>query len=167
MKFFASIVLLATAIGIAAFSEAPVISQSPTESVAYPEGYRAWAHVRSAIITPQSPAHKRFGGIHHIYANDKAMEGYTKGEFPDGAIFIFDLLETQESQGVISEGQRQALDVMQKDSKRFAATGGWGFEEFKGDSKTERTVGALATSECFQCHEKKQKQGFVFSEYRK
>ena len=34
-----------------------------------------------------------FGGIHHIYANDKAIEGYRNELFPDGAVIIFDLLE--------------------------------------------------------------------------
>jgi len=29
---------------------------------------------------------------------------------------------------------------MQKDAKRFAETGGWGFEEFRGDSHTEWTL---------------------------
>jgi hypothetical protein len=137
-----------------------------SQEVPYPEGYREWVRVKSAIIGPQNKAFKRFGGIHHIHANPKAMEGYTTGQFPDGSIIVFDLLEAREQQGDVEEGQRRFIDVMVKDSQRFSGTGGWGYEEFKGNSKTERTIKMLATTECFQCHQKQEKQGFVFSKYQ-
>lgn len=139
---------------------------SAPESVTYPEGYREWMHVKSALINPQSRGFKRFGGLHHIYANAKALEGYRTGIFADGAVIVADFLETQEKDGDVSEGKRRFIDVMQKDSKRFAQTGGWGFEEFMGDSKTERTL-TNPTKECFQCHTTKQESGFVFSALRK
>lgn len=139
---------------------------STPETVPYPEGYREWAHVSSALITPQSKAFKRFGGLHHIYANAKAMEGYRTGTFADGAMMVFDVLETQEKDGDVSEGKRRFVDVMLKDSKRFAQSGGWGFEEFNGDSKTERTL-TDPIKECFQCHLKNKAQDMVFSKLRK
>jgi Cytochrome P460 len=139
---------------------------SAPESVPYPEGYREWMHVKSALITPPSRGFKRFGGLHHIYANAKALEGYRTGVFADGAVIVADFLETQEKDGDVSEGKRRFIDVMLKDSKRFAQTGGWGFEEFSGDSKTERTLTNPA-KECFQCHTTKQESGFVFSAVRK
>jgi hypothetical protein len=52
------------------------------DEVPYPMGYRMWTHVRTVLIGPQSPAFESFGGLHHIYANDKAMEGYRAGRFP-------------------------------------------------------------------------------------
>jgi hypothetical protein len=55
---------------------------------------------------------------------------------------------------------------MVKDARRYNATGGWGFEGFKGDSKTERAVGANAATACFQCHEPKKDAGYVFSTWR-
>jgi hypothetical protein len=138
-----------------------------TTAVDYPEGYRHWTHVKSELIGPDSPAHKRFGGLHHIYANDKAMEGYESGKFPDGSVLIFDLLEVQIKDGVTTEGARRFVDVMQKDSKKFATSGGWGFEEFRGDSKTERNLNEQAKAECFACHTKRAQQDFVFSSFRK
>lgn len=42
-------------------------------------------------------------------------------------------------------------------------TGGWGFEGFKGDSKTERAVGKNAASACFQCHTSRKDRDYVFS----
>jgi hypothetical protein len=151
---------------ISSFLVAATSAQSTPELVPYPEGYREWMHVKSALITPQSRSFKRFGGLHHIYANTKAIEGYRTGVFVDGAVIVADFLETQEKDGDTSEGKRRFIDVMLKDSKRFAQTGGWGFEEFSGDSKTERTL-TNPTKECFQCHTAKQESSFVFSSLRK
>src|SRR5262245_20063650 len=56
---------------------------------------------------------------------------------------------------------------MVKDSKRYAATGGWGFEEFRGDSQTDRMIGADAATKCYACHTSQKERDFVFSSYRK
>jgi Cytochrome P460 len=137
------------------------------DAVPYPAGYRQWAHVSSALIGPQSPAFKDSGGIHHIYANEKAMEGYRTGRFPDGSVLVADFLETRESEGVTTEGPRRRIDVMMKDSKRYAATGGWGFEQFRGDSQTDRMVTAEIAANCFACHAKQKDRDSVFSVFRK
>ena len=49
---------------------------------------------------------------------------------------------------------------------KYAATGGWGFEGFAGDSRTERVVGANAATACFACHQARKPQDYVFSSYR-
>lgn len=61
--------------------------------VNYPSGYRSWQHVKSMIIQPGHPLADSFGGIHHIYANAAAMRGLTGGQYDDGAVFVFDLLD--------------------------------------------------------------------------
>jgi cytochrome c553 len=66
----------------------------------------------------------------------------------------------------VQEGARKVVGVMVKDARRYKDTGGWGFEGFKGDSKTERAVGRNAATACFQCHEAKKDNGFVFSAWR-
>jgi hypothetical protein len=139
----------------------------PNDIVAYPLDYRKWVHVRSALIDPKSPTAGRYGGLHHIYANDKAMQGYRAGQFPDGSVIVFDLLETRESAGTTVEGPRRFIDVMTRDGKRYAETGGWGFEEFAGDSQTERTLTAQARMQCYDCHARRKSYDFVFSTFRK
>ena len=139
----------------------------PNDEVPYPVGYRLWTHVRTALIGPQSPAFESFGGLHHIYANEKAMEGYRTGRFPDGSVLVFELLETRENAGVTAEGPRKRVGVMVKESKRYAETGGWGFESFQGDSQTERRLNAAGRVACFTCHEQQKNRDFVFSEYGK
>jgi hypothetical protein len=138
----------------------------PNDAVPYPAGYRLWARVTSALIGPQSPAFKDSGGIHHIYANEKAMEGYRAGRFPDGSVLVADFLETREHEGVTTEGPRRRIDVMVKDSKRRAATGGWGFEQFRGDSQTDRLVTTETAATCFACHARQKERDFVFSVFR-
>jgi hypothetical protein len=139
----------------------------PNDLIPYPMGYRQWVHVMSALVGPESPFFKNSGGIHHIYANDKAMEGYKSGRFPDGSIIVADFLETQESKGITTEGPRRRIDVMLKDGNRYTETGGWGFEQFRGDSQIDRMVTAEIAAKCFACHVTQKEHDSVFSKYRK
>jgi len=66
------------------------------DAVPYPDGYRQWTHVKSTIIGPKSSAYEQIGGIQHIYANEKGMEGYRTGRFPEGSILIYDFLKTED-----------------------------------------------------------------------
>lgn len=134
--------------------------------VGFPEHYRDWRHVKSMLIEEGHPLYSSFGGIHHIYANAKALEGYRTGRFPDGSVLVFDLLEAVRADSAVSEGPRKVLGVMQKDSKAFAATGGWGFEGFAGGDRTKRAVGAKAAEACFGCHAGQTASDYVFSRPR-
>jgi hypothetical protein len=65
------------------------------------------------------------------------------------------------------EGTRRRIDVMVKDSKRYAASGGWGFGRFMGDDRERDVLTSEIREACYQCHEKRKAQGFVFSGLRK
>ena len=156
MKKILSILLVAAAL--------PAFAADP---VPYPEGYRDWTHVKSMVINKGHPLFDAFGGMHHLYANKKALEGYKAGKFPDGAVIVFDLLEAKEGGDAVQEGARKVLGVMHKDAKKWKDTGGWGYEGFKGDSKTERAVGKNALTACHQCHTSQKERDFVFSSFRK
>lgn len=158
MKKLFAILVLST--GSAAFAAEP-------PPVPYPEGYRQWQHVKSMVIEKGHPLYEAFGGIHHLYANEKAVKGYQSGRFPDGAVIVFDLLEAKQDGNAIVEGERKIAGVMHKDSRKYRDTGGWGFEGFKGDSRTERAVGANAKSACFDCHMPQKESDYVFSRMRK
>jgi hypothetical protein len=145
---------------------ASAIADKATVEVPYPENYRAWTHVKSMVIEPGHALHATFGGIHHLYANSKAIEGYRTGMWPDGAVITFDLLEAVSADHAVVEGKRKVLGVMHRDSKRFASTGGWGFEGFVADSKSQRAVGSNAATACFVCHQARKPQQYVFSSLR-
>ena len=157
------ITLLTCAIALVA---APALSADPAP-VPYPKGYRQWAHVKSMVIQPGHALYDTFGGIHHLYANKLAEKGYASGSFPDGAVIAFDLLAAVSADNTVQEGPRKVLGVMVKDSRRYKDTGGWGFEGFKGDSTSERAVGANAATACYQFHTAQKDKGYVFSSMRK
>lgn len=138
---------------------------SSSATVDYPDGYRAWQHVKSMIIQPGHPLEDPFGGIHHVYANDKAMNGMASGDFANGSVFVFDLLGYDNSQNVIVETERKRIDVMQYDVDRFSDTGGWGYDTFVGDSDTERLEQDVTVA-CYACHTGAKESGYVFSKYR-
>ncbi len=133
--------------------------------VDYPSGYRTWQHVKSMIIQPGHPLEDPFGGIHHVYANSKAMNGLTGGPYEDGAYFVFDLLNYDDSNKTIVETDRKRLDVMQYDSEKFSETGGWGYDTFVGDSATERLDQDVVVA-CYGCHIGAKATSYVFSQYR-
>jgi cytochrome P460 len=133
----------------------------------FPKEFRRWVHVKSVLVGPQSAAFATEGGIHHIYANEKALEGYNSGKFPDGSVIVYDLLETKEVAGNIIEGQTRRVDVMVKQSERFASTGGWEFMSFPGDDHTGGNLTAARQAMCAGCHAHKKDRDFVFSEFRK
>lgn len=134
------------------------------EPVDYPEDYRDWTHVKSMVIEPGHALANPFQGIHHIYANPKARKGYKKGDFPEGSVIVFDLLQYDSKDHAKTESDRKLIGVMKKD-KRYKATGGWAFQAFKGDSETQKLVDDGGKS-CFGCHASKKNQDFVFSSYR-
>lgn len=152
--------LIAAALGVLAMAVS-------VEEVAYPDGYRQWTHIKSATVNPASPAYAHFGGMHNIYGNRLAMDGFAAGTFPDGSVVVFDVLEWKEGPQHSDTGARRILDVMTKDSRRYAATGGWGYTEFQGDSHTERTMTAADMAKCASCHQANAKHDSVFSDVAK
>ncbi len=134
-------------------------------SVDYPSGYRSWQHVKTMIIQPGHALEDPFGGIHHIYANAKAMSGLSNSQYADGAVFVFDLLDYDNSDNVIVETERKRIDVMQYDNQRFVETDGWGFASFVSDSRTERVEQDVVTA-CHSCHVAAKETGYVYSQYR-
>jgi hypothetical protein len=78
---------------------------------------------------------------------------------------VFDLLAAKDDGGAWVSGDRKLIGVMRKDRSRFKTTGGWGFEGFKGDSRTDRMV-TDANAQCFACHQGQRDNDFVFSGYR-
>ncbi|TCV87041.1 MULTISPECIES: cytochrome P460 family protein [Methylomonas] len=146
-------------------SIAAVTAFAADQGVPFPEGYRNWLHAKSMLIQPGHALENPFQGLHHVYANKQAEAGLKTGKYADGSVLVFDLLQYQEKDKTIQEGERKLVGVMLKDAKKFAATGGWGFEGFAGNSKTERLVKDGGTS-CFACHASEQKTDYVFSQYR-
>src|SRR5882757_528267 len=133
----------------------------------FPKEFRKWAHVKSVLVGPQSAAFATEGGIHHIYANDKALEGYDTGKFPDGSVIVYDLLETKEMAGNTIEGPTRRVDVMVKQRELYRTTGGWEFMSFPGGNPTDGKLTAERQAACAACHANRKGHDLVLSEFRK
>ena len=159
------VIIAAATIGVLALAVF-LLASSSDNKVPYPDGYRQWVHVKSMVIQKGHPLYDAFGGIHHIYANDRALKAMQSGKpFPDGAVLVFDLLEARQEDHAIVEGPSKVVGVMHKNSKKFAATGGWGYEGFQGD--TQNRVVKDPAQDCHQCHSSQKEHDYVFSRFRK
>jgi len=162
-QLFRRCVTLSVALLVAAATHARALPA--TETVTYPEDYRAWLHVKTALVSARHPDFARSGGFRHIYANPKAAIGYRTGSFAEGSIIVVDWIEGRDDNGMFTETVRKRLDVMVKDPSRFSATGGWGWERFNSNSRTERMVTAPG-KQCFECHAGPGTRDSVFSTLR-
>lgn len=162
-------------VGIAgSLGAAMIATENPPSApeVPFPDGYRMWQHVSSAVLKPTNdPAATTpkaddlaapHGLMSNIYANEKAVEGYRTGDFPEGAVLVVDWFVLEERGPMLGQGPRKSVNVMVRDA-RYAETGGWGFEDFNRDSRTERNVGPKAVPMCFECHTKAKDRECVFS----
>lgn len=140
---------------------------SPIYGVTIPAGYRHWE-----LVAPSHEAGS-LDELRGILGNALSMKAYRAGTlpFPDGAIIAKLAWKHVPSVGDDAAlGQMQAfvpgsattVQFMVKDSKKYAATGGWGFGRFI-DGKP---VGLAQHQTCFPCHEAHAKgHDLVFTRY--
>ncbi len=135
------------------------------DPIDYPDGYRQWTHVKSMTIHEGHPLQNPFLGVHHVYANRRALEGLTNNRFEDGSVLVFDQLASKTIDNASVEGERVLIGIMVKDRRRFPKTDGWGYEAWAGNSRTERLVTDGGAS-CHSCHTGQKDRDYVFSEWR-
>jgi hypothetical protein len=136
----------------------------PTE---IPAGYRDWKLI--------SVAHEA-GGLNDLRAilgNDMAVKAFREGKlpFPDGAIIArlaWSYVSSEENNEVFGREQSfiagpptNGIQFMIKDSKIYAATGGWGFAQFNSGTLVSKTV----LRGCFPCHQAIESRDLVFTRY--
>lgn len=153
----ASLLLVAAGIACTADVSAPV---------PFPAEYRQWAVTRSIVVGSDNKNFGNNGGFHHYYANEKAMEGFRTGHFPDGSVVVDERLEVRQEAGTTFEGLRKSVAVMAKDVAHYQSTGGWGFEVFVGEDRKQGAPDSVRAA-CFSCHSLRKEHDFIFSEFRK
>jgi hypothetical protein len=79
-------------------------------------------------------------------------------------VLLVDLHEFTISDGSYVEGPRKATAIMLKDKKKYASTGGWGFQAWAGGDPTKPLV-TDPTKQCFECHQPKKDQDYAYSTY--
>ena len=138
----------------------------PIYGIKIPPGYRDWQFI--------SVAHEE-GNLHSfaaILGNDIAIKAYRAGTlpFPDGTIIAalhYSHVPSEENDKVFGNpqsfvpGPPTNVQFMVKDSKKYAATGGWGYAHFDKDGKPG-TEAQLKT--CAPCHAMASRDS-VFTKY--
>ena len=153
----------ATASGTADEGAAPIFVTR------FPSGYRDWKLV--------SVAHEEgnLNDIRAILGNDSTIKAYREERlpFPDGSIIAriaWNYVPLEENNKIFGRTQSFGpgsapdwyLQFMVKDSKKYAATGGWGYAQFDKDGKPAEEA-PLKT--CFPCHQNIKARDFVFTRY--
>jgi hypothetical protein len=143
---------------------APLAAESASD-IKFPAGYRSWFHVNTLIIDKTSPLFDPLGGMHNVYVNSTGQAALKKGgPYPDKTVFVSDVHDFSVSDGSYEEGARKALGIMVKDKKKYASTGGWGFELWLGGDPNKAVV-TDPVKMCFECHQPKKDQDYVYSTY--
>jgi hypothetical protein len=110
--------------------------------------------------------------------NDIAIKAFREGKlpFPDGAILAalhWKEISSDDNNEVLANGfpgagfqsfvagPAENIQFMVKDSKKYAATGGWGFADFKDGKPASEAVHKT----CFSCHEPAKDRDYVFTHY--
>jgi Cytochrome P460 len=154
---------------------------APIYGVKLPADYRDWPLISVASVgAPVNDMRAKLG-------NDVAMKAYRASTlpFPDGTIIArlaWKQTTSEENNQALRpaaekqlgpEGAQKLLSqsfvagpainvqVMVKDSKKYASTGGWGFAQFT-DGKPD---GEAVHKTCFACHSPAKDRDFVFTRY--
>jgi len=138
----------------------------PVFGITIPPGYRDWKLI--------SVAHKEgnLNDLRALLGNDLAIKAYREGKlpFPDGSMIArlaWSYVPSEENNKVFGRSQSFVagpatnVQFMVKDSKKYAATGSWGFAQFKDGKPADEAL--LKT--CFPCHEPVKARDFVFTHY--
>jgi len=119
-----------------------VVSYAATQAV--PKGYSSWQKSERKVVTDKKSL---FYGIHYIYADKKAMQGYRAGnKFSEGSRIVVEFYNIKDYPA--QDGPKNMVVLMQKD-KRRKETGGWLFAGFGADGKPS---GLEPVNNCFGCH---------------
>lgn len=132
-----------------------------------PAGYRDWRLI--SVAREEAP----LDDIRAVLGNDQAIKAYRQGKlpFPEGTIIArlaWSLDPSDENNKVFGRPQsfvaghpKNGVQFMVKDSKKYAATGGWGFGHF--DNGTSAAGAVLDT--CYPCHQAVGTRDLVFTQY--
>ncbi|HXX47521.1 MAG TPA: cytochrome P460 family protein [Myxococcota bacterium] len=143
------------------------LSARADDALKIPRDFKRWYLVNSMVVTKDSPLFAQIGGLHLVYVNSVGFARLKSGgsaPYPDGTIFADDVRDFSLADGSYSQGPRKAITVMVKDAKKYAATGGWGWQAWAGGDPKKPLV-TDPVSGCFACHSPQQPNDFVFSTY--
>ena len=158
------LLMAATAAGPQPGEKGPVFAKDG--SLVLPAGFRSWVFI-GGPITPNglNEGSAPFPEFHSVYIERENLRYYQKnGKFPEGTVLVKELalaqvgkhpdgsLDSASGRGYFPS-TLNGLDVMVKDSKRFAETNNWGFFTFGHHAEPyEAAAKESSISQCAYCH---------------
>ncbi|WP_445147237.1 cytochrome P460 family protein [Dyella sp. Tek66A03] len=136
---------------------------APIYGVTIPEGYRHWE-----MIAPAQEA-APLDELRVVLGNAVAMKAYREGTlpFPDGTVLAklaWKHVPSSEFGPASIPGVATTVQFMVKDSRKYAASGGWGFGRFINGKPTDEAQHQT----CLACHQAQVKNhDLVFTRYAK
>lgn len=171
MKRIMSLLVSVATMAAVVISVAPASGRAGDEAAPnyvtrIPNGYRNWMLI--------SVAHEE-GNLHSfaiVLGNGVAFNAFREGKlpYPDGTIIAalhYSHVPSEENNKVFGReqsfvpGAPTNIQFMVKDSKKYAATGGWGFGHFMNGKPAD----AAFMKPCFPCHEQIKARDLVFTRY--
>ncbi len=140
---------------------------APIFGVKMPPGYRDWRLISVAR------EEGNLDDLRAILGNDVAIKAYREGQlpYPDGTIIArlaWNYVPSEENnkafgrrQSFVAGPPKNGVQFMVKDSRKYVATGGWGFAQFNDGKPADEAV----HNTCFSCHEPAKARDFVFTRY--
>lgn len=133
---------------------------SPIFGVTIPKGYREWQLI--------GVAHEAgLDELRGVVGNATAVKAYRQHTmpFPDGTVLTklaWKHIPLPGLDGAFVSGASTTVQVMVKDSRKYASTGGWGFGRFTDGKPADDAQHKT----CFACHEAHASDhDFVFTRY--
>lgn len=157
----AALACLSTVVTRAADTPRGAAKASPIYGVTIPAGYRQWE-----LIAPAQEA-EPLNELRAVLGNAVAIKAYGDGAlpFPDGTVLAklaWKHVASPEFEPASIPGAATTVQIMVKDSRKYAATGGWGFGRFVNGEP----VDAAQHQTCFACHEARVKgHDYVFTRW--
>jgi hypothetical protein len=142
-----AVVITKSTVAVMPFASANAEGSSPIFGVVIPDGYRQWE-----LIAPSEETDP-LNEVRAILVNGIAIAAYRKGTlpFPDGTILAklaWKRIPSNEFALASVPGAATTVQFMVKDSKKYAATGGWGFGRFINGNPADEAQHKT----CFGCH---------------
>ncbi|WP_426702338.1 cytochrome P460 family protein [Rhodanobacter sp. Col0626] len=121
---------------------------SPIYGVTIPDGYRQWP-----LVAPAQEA-APLNELRAVLGNAIAIKAYRDGTlpFPDGTVLAklaWKHAQSPEFEPASIPGAATTVQFMVKDSKKYAASGGWGFGRFIDGKPADEAQHQT----CFACHQ--------------
>ena len=157
----------AAAVVVALAATGTLLASPKSDGLKIPADFHSGYLVNSMLVSKEPNKTGLKTGVHLIYVNSAGLDRLKRGgstPYPDGTVFVDDVRLFSEDDGAYQQGGHKFITVMVKDSKKYASTGGWGFQAWLGGDPTKPIVEDSA-KQCFTCHMPNKENDYVFSTY--